>query len=816
MENIIIHQDFEQALQFINQTGEHVFLTGKAGTGKTTFLKFLKENSPKKMIVAAPTGVAAINCGGVTLHSLFGLPFGPFLPSGTSTDGSINNKKQLLSKIRYTQNKRTLIRELELLIIDEISMVRADVLDMVDTILRSVRRKAGIPFGGVQLLMIGDLFQLPPVVKNSEKEILSMCYKSEFFFDAWSLKERPPVCIQLKKIFRQKDQAFIDLLNDVRNNTLSEDGLTELNKRWKKNIDFEHFICLCSHNQQASTINQKKIQDLPGDFRSYRAETTGDFSENNFPVDETLLLKVGAKIMFTKNDAGENRRFFNGKLGVIKALDEDKIIISCEDSGDISLQREVWKNIQYKIDPTTLLVDENEIGTFTQFPLRLAWAITIHKSQGLTFDKVAIDAAQSFNSGQLYVALSRCRSLEGITLTAPIPASAVMTNSRVVSYHHDEDKKDIENIFENAKSDYHKKIIFSFFRFEDVLKSITRFQYILGDNLKSIQEEEIDWLRILNEKISLLDDTGRKFQNQLEKIYSDDVLVNERIEKAKIYFTNSMDEILEHIQNHNFNIDTKDLARKISEVLNEIFIQISLQRHCIFHFEYPISIEEILNLKKNFVLPGFRNDVYAGKTTKLIISSKNSYPILYNLLSEWRSGLAENGGVPVYSIASNQTLLNLTNALPQSEIELKSIHGIGEIKKQKYGKDILGIIQKFMSENPDAKPVKYEKSKSPNKKIKSPLGLSETVATTFSMWNNLKDIDKIASERNMVRSTIESHLAKVVEDGLAPVSHFLSKGEIDSIANVALNHSELGLKEIKEMLPEISYGSIRLYLANKK
>lgn len=426
MANIERNEIFDLAYRFVTETNENIFLTGKAGTGKTTFLKYLKDNSTKNIVVAAPTGVAAINAGGVTLHSLFQLPFHPFLPTK-------NNKEDLLAKIRQNKQRQQLLRKMELLVIDEISMVRCDVMDAIDTILRHTRRNYHLPFGGVQLLCIGDLHQLPPVAQNQEWSILNEYYESPFFFDSLAIKEQLPLLIELNKIYRQKEGSFVKLLNKVRNNHMNADDFEDLHLRYDPTFRPERdekYITLTSHNKQADQINEQELYKLNGASFNYKAVVEDDFPENMYPVDFELSLKEGAQVMFLKNDLIQ-RRYYNGKIGVVKELTKDKIIVDC-DGTEIEVGKETWENSRYTLNRTDGKLEQETLGTFTQYPLRLAWAITIHKSQGLTFEKVMIDAGAAFSSGQVYVALSRCTSLAGIVLLSKITPSAIQSNENVI------------------------------------------------------------------------------------------------------------------------------------------------------------------------------------------------------------------------------------------------------------------------------------------------------------------------------------------------------------------------------------------------
>jgi ATP-dependent exoDNAse (exonuclease V) alpha subunit len=439
---------FQLAVQFVNQTARPVFLTGKAGTGKTTFLKYIRENSFKKMAVVAPTGVAAINAGGTTMHSFFQLPFGPYIPTpqfGWNAESpGYTDPNSLMRNIRFNANKRELLQELELLVIDEISMVRADMLDAVDAILRHFRQQPLQPFGGLQVLYIGDMFQLPPVVQPAEWELLKNHYKSHFFFDAQVIKQSPPVYLELNKIYRQNEAKFINLLNNIRNNRTTPDDLELLQDYYQPEFipsKYDNYITLTSHNAKAEAINQEELNKLRGVKHQFEASVTGEFNDKAYPAEKTLLLKEGAQVMLIKNDKGETRRYYNGKIGTIKKIVEGtggtggKVVIDFPDEPDeLVLEKEIWRNIRYNYDKEKDKVEEEELGTFSQYPIRLAWAITIHKSQGLTFEKAVIDAGSSFAAGQVYVALSRLTSLKGLVLRSRIHPGAISTDPRVVAF----------------------------------------------------------------------------------------------------------------------------------------------------------------------------------------------------------------------------------------------------------------------------------------------------------------------------------------------------------------------------------------------
>ena len=430
---------FNEAAELVHTTDKLVYLTGKAGTGKTTFLKYIKKTTDKNTVVLAPTGVAAINAGGVTIHSFFQIPFGPFVPNDsrlrTNATGS-ENKETIYTTFKYSEDKRKIIQNLELLIIDEISMVRADMLDVIDKILGVVRQKPYLPFGGVQVILIGDTFQLPPIADNDQWRILSQFYKTPFFFSSKVIEQNTPLYIELKKIYRQNEQEFIDLLNRVRVNQVSQNDLSILNAKYNPSFsgNGNDYIILATHNNIVNETNLTKLNKLETELFTYEANITGIFPDKNKPTDHFLKLKVGAQIMFVKNDTGENKRYYNGKIGKIKALQKSSIIVIFDNETEVEIERTEWNNIKYTYDKKQKKIVEEIIGTFEQFPIRLAWAITVHKSQGLTFEKVIADLGRAFTSGQVYVALSRCTSFNGLMLKTQLNNNAIKTDPRVIEF----------------------------------------------------------------------------------------------------------------------------------------------------------------------------------------------------------------------------------------------------------------------------------------------------------------------------------------------------------------------------------------------
>ncbi|WP_447951847.1 helix-turn-helix domain-containing protein [Chryseobacterium koreense] len=445
----------ESLFNLVEHTNRSIFLTGKAGTGKTTFLNDFVLKTKKKHIVVAPTGIAAINAGGVTIHSMFGLPPRTFLPTTERIDGNLAmNIADLMHHFKYRKDKLKLLREIEIIIIDEVSMLRADVLDMMDFSLRHVRRNQQ-KFGGVQMLFIGDLYQLPPVVRD--EHILSQYYQSPFFFESLALKEIPLITIELTTVYRQKDEKFLDILNEIRDGEIRDIDFDALNERYIPDFEptDEPYVYLTSHNRMADEINQKKLAELPGKTFSFNAEIVGNFNENQYPNDEVLELKIGAQIMFIRNDASGERRYFNGKLAEVVDLDEKEITVVIDgDEESYVLKKEIWEQKKYSLD-SEKNITEDVLGSFKQYPIRLAWAVTIHKSQGLTFDRLIIDAGKSFASGQVYVALSRCRTLEGIVLKSKITPEVIFADRRVSKFQDETHANErIEEILNAEKYDY--------------------------------------------------------------------------------------------------------------------------------------------------------------------------------------------------------------------------------------------------------------------------------------------------------------------------------------------------------------------------
>ena len=551
---------FSLAADLVNNTSRHLFLTGKAGTGKTTFLKYIKDSTKKNTVIVAPTGVAAINASGVTMHSFFQLPFGPFVPASTNlynSNGQATDKHSLFKNIFFASSKRELLQELELLIIDEVSMVRADMLDAMDVILRHFRKKYNVPFGGVQVVYIGDLFQLPPVVQQQEWAILGEHYESPFFFDAKVIKEAPPLYIELKKIYRQNEQHFIDILNRIRNNVANAEDLAELNNRYNPSFNppaEEKYITLSTHNRKADVINEAELKKLPGKLHAFTAEITGEFSDKALPTEMNLQLKEGAQVMFVKNDSGTERRYFNGKLAIVKKISNDEITVSFDDGEDLKLEKETWKNIRYNYDKEKGDIDEEELGSFKQYPIRLAWAITIHKSQGLTFNKAVIDAGSSFAAGQVYVALSRCTSLEGLVLHSKIFPHVIATDKRVLAFAEREaDDAYLEQLLKEEKEKFQAEVLIKTFNWDKVVSALHDWLQIIPGKKLPEPDETLELCQQLIKKAIEQREVATKFQNQVRSVLQsgDKDLLQQRVNKAVLYFAKQLvDDVVLPLQSH--------------------------------------------------------------------------------------------------------------------------------------------------------------------------------------------------------------------------------------------------------------------------
>lgn len=690
---------YELARDFVLTTNKNIFITGKAGTGKTTFLHQLKDQSMKQMAVVAPTGVAAINAGGTTIHSFFQLPFNPFIPTPTG-------RKQLVETSRMRSYKRKLLQELELLIIDEISMVRADVLDAIDTILRHVRYRFREPFGGVQLIFIGDMFQLSPVATEEEWQLLSEFYPSLYFFHSQVCREQQPVYIELDTIFRQSEKEFIRLLNEVRNDCLSNGSLQLLQARYKP--DFEpdpddNWITLTTHNIKADRINVLELNQIDKPVKTFTARIEGDFPEKNFPIDIDLQLKEGARVMLIRNDMEQPRRYYNGKIGIIDSFSDNSIQVYCpEDDQLIDVTPVEWENIHYTTNPTTNQIETHINGKFIQYPLRLAWAITIHKSQGLTFERAVIDAGRAFAPGQVYVALSRCRTLDGIVLLSEIQ-SDVISNDRLIVDHQQQKPElaKLESELEDAARSFRLYTISQLFDFGPVTGQFVRFAKQMENPEKGFLGDVHNYLNELSKQMHKLEDVGNRFLLQLIAIFRslaiDEDFLTERIEAAGSFFKKEIKDTLDKIRQSPANTDNKEIAEEYNDGIKTLYTGLALKAHLLNHLKHPYLAEHYFYSKKNFTVPDAGVQAYSKQSSGKNIQVVN--PKLFYRLLEVRNRLCENTDTPVYLVAASKSLQEMSEYLPQTQSELMKVHGFGKAKATKYGSTFLEVINDYCMEH---------------------------------------------------------------------------------------------------------------------
>ncbi len=691
--------ELQLAHDFVQDTDCNIFLTGKAGTGKTTFLHKLKEKTPKRMIITAPTGVAAINAGGVTLHSFFQMPFGPFVPG----HDSYGRKNQLR---KFNREKINIIKSLDLLVIDEISMVRADLLDGVDAVLRRYRRNSE-PFGGVQLLMIGDLHQLPPVVKDPEWNILREYYDSIYFFSSNALSQTELVPIELKHIYRQADPGFIKLLNRIRCNKLDHFAVKELNKRYIPDFtpkDQENYITLCTHNHSADTINQARLKALPEKLRQFRAEIEGDFPEYSYPAPVLLELKEGAQVMFVRNDSSHEKLYYNGKIGVISYISADTIRVKCPDGPeDITVEQTSWENIQYKVDQESKEITENKTGTFSQYPLKLAWAITIHKSQGLTFDKAVIDAQAAFAHGQVYVALSRCKTLQGMVLSSAISSRSIKTDAAVAGFADNADRTPpSEQQLESAKITYQQRLLIDCFDFYHLRYRLKRLVMLLAKNIQVIHlAGKDDFQELESQAIAEVFVVSENFKRQLHKLFvnnnlpGSDPVILERIAKASVYFQDKIKtNLIDFLANFQVDTDNKEIRKNVREALKQLqketTIKLAAVKCCQTGFSPARYLRAISAAEIDFK-PIKEKQPKAITYTEADIG----HPELFQKLREWRSEKAATEETAHFRILHQSILIQIAISLPDSLQGLMKIKGVGKRTAEKYGEELVSLVSDY-------------------------------------------------------------------------------------------------------------------------
>ncbi len=688
----------------VNDTDTSLFLTGKAGTGKTTFLRYLKEHTDKRLVVLAPTGIAAINARGVTIHSFFQLPFSPFVPGMTT---------ETQSHFRFGKEKLKIVRGIDLLVIDEISMVRADLLDAVDDALKRLRRNSR-PFGGVQLLLIGDLQQLSPVVKENEWAMLNRYYPSPFFYDSLALKQTPYVTIELKKVFRQDDESFVEILNSVRNNTVSAATLERLNRRcipdFKPKKD-EGYIRLTTHNALAQEINAREMAALKGNAYTFDAETEGNYPEYSYPTDRRLTLKVGAQVMFVKNDTSGNRLYYNGMIGEVTAINGNGFNVKSKDDGrTIEVALETWQNCRYKIDEETKEITEEVEGTFKQYPVKLAWAITIHKSQGLTFEHAIIDVHGAFAHGQTYVALSRCKTLEGLVLSSPITAQSILCDRNVGEFTQNALRNEPgEKEISAMQQRYLLHLISDLFDFAQVTVAFDSMLRLIDEHFyraypKLLAEYKDERPRLMEKVLEV----AARFRTQYERMATAgtkgiDSQLQERITKGAAYFKTALEPLKSLFRHSNISTNNKQLKKQADNVTQNLEEALKMKFHMLdFAAANPFTSEGYLKAKADITLGRDAKPTTQGgnrQKAKAEAPDGNLHPELAKELTNWRYGKMKADGVPAYCILSQKCLMAISNLMPEDLHALMQMPGIGAAKAEKYGVEILSMVKRYKKEH---------------------------------------------------------------------------------------------------------------------
>jgi hypothetical protein len=772
------------AARFINQTDKAVFLTGKAGTGKTTFLRDIIRRTHKRAVIVAPTGIAAINAGGVTIHSQFQLPFGAFLPTDSMPENLpanmvMNNRHTLKQQMRLQATRRKVLSRLELLIIDEVSMLRADVLDAIDTVLRIVRFAPFTPFGGVQVLFIGDLMQLPPVVKNEEWAILKEFYKSPFFFDAQALADNPPLYIELEKIYRQSDDRFIGILNNLRHNRIENADMAVLNQFYKP--DFkpkpeEGYIHLTTHNAKAAELNESSLQALKGEIFTFNAEIDREFPEMMYPTDKTLTLKIGAQVMFLKNDPSGEQKYFNGKIATVDSISqtEEGSVIMVKFNGTnefLQLEKYEWRNIRFNVDEKTTEIEEEVIGTFLHYPVKLAWAITVHKSQGLTFEKAVVDVGGAFAAGQIYVALSRLTSLDGLILTSKISFRGISNDVQVERYASTKpDGETVSRLLEAETQAFVKDSILKAYSFSQL--NYTWKQHLEGYNKNeqnSEKQKHTVWALELFDTMGPLSIFAEKFISQLKERLNaqpiDWAFMNKRLGESRDYFAKEFGVILLKILTHKEKMSTLPKTKTYVDELGELEAAMYNQFQQ-FHKAAVLvkCVVENIEITKEI----FDEALSPQHRSRMLQAAKDSVAF----------------------------------AQPKTVAAAKKASKTDRVGAEQMGEDGFNPLK--------MKPKKTSKA--------SALGLTETQQTSYDMFKKGHPLAAIASERHMTIGTIYSHFMIFVGKGLIDVRKVITSERYETILK-AFEGLEVGntITPAKEKLGnEFSYEEIRLARAAQR
>lgn len=797
-----INKELDLAFNFIAETNRNLFLTGKAGTGKTTFLHKIKETSLKRLVVVAPTGVAAINAKGVTIHSFFQLPFDPFIPNAIAKSTTIQRK--------FSKTKINIIKSLDLLIIDEISMVRADVLDGIDEVLRRYKDRSQ-PFGGVQLLLIGDLQQLSPVVRPNEWELLKNYYQTAYFFSSIAYQKAAILAIELKYIYRQQNQEFIAILNEIRNNTLSAAAAEILNKQYQP--DFiptkeDGYITLTTHNNRADAMNQKELDNLNAKSKKYTANIWGNFNENTYPNSEILVLKKGAQVMFIKNDSSLEKRYYNGKIGTVIHLDEDTVTVKCAEDDIIDVTYETWENITYTLNSETKEITNKVEGTYTQIPLRLAWAITIHKSQGLTFDKAIIDAEASFAHGQTYVALSRCKTLEGIVLKTPIKATSIINDTTINSFTKQLEKNEPnEADLVASKKAFQLNLMGEVFDYHAFLYPIKRLIDIYYGNKNTLTGTIIQPLETLKDKgiIPLLKVTN-SFKKQLASLAEtvenpeQDATIQERFKKAVAYFKEQTHQHITTVLNTlTYATDNKAVSEDFEKQLKEVEDQLAIKTKILEALSDHFSSEKYLKIRANSIL-----DVSEVKTVKRKIATSTVHEELFEDLRLFRLSISSAEDIPPFQVFTQKSLYEMCELLPTTAKKLKKVHGMGKIRVEKYGEEILEIIKEYMTKN---------NLSSKEEEVVIEVEKKNTKEISLDFFKEGLSIEEIAEKRALAASTIQGHLAHYVSEGVLEITEIMPEEKVKKGLEIIQKHTFESLNELKEIAgADFSYSELRMLL----
>ena len=684
--------ELDLARAFVRDTGSHIFLTGRAGTGKTTFLRSLDTVTQKRFIVTAPTGVAALNAGGVTLHSFFQLPIGPYLP------GMDSGQRQY----RFSKEKKKIIRGLDLLVIDEVSMVRADVLDAVDATLRRLRR-SDEPFGGVQLLLIGDLLQLPPVVKDDEREMLGEHYESMYFFGSTALTATDLITIELQRIYRQSDPRFIEILNQVRAGRLDDNARAELNQRVDPDYQPpEGCVTLTTHNSKAQAINNARLRRLGGRERSFSAEIDGDFPAHLAPTAERLTLKKGAQVMFVRNDPSADKLYYNGKLGVVTHVGTETVTVRAhDDDATIVVKPIEWKNVKYSVNEEHKEIEQEVVGSFRQLPLKTAWAITIHKSQGLTFDQAVIDAQAAFAHGQVYVALSRCRRLDGLVLEAPIPAQGLRPDRQVRRFldaaaAHPAD----ETALKRARAAFQQRLLERCFSFEALRKQVNFTTWLVFKNASVIHIGEID-LDAIRDAAGEIARVGENFRRELAARCRPDVLpaedetIRERTIKAGAWFSERFGAFAP-LGSWQPETDNKEIRTRLRRDLDQLRLEVATALAGVRSCAQGFAPERYLRAVSAAELAHREQPV--KRAAPEFVETDIEHPKLYQRLKKWREETARENNLILYQVMPVKALVQIAASLPKDDKELLRLKGIGPKTVGKYGAAIHALVQEYLQE----------------------------------------------------------------------------------------------------------------------